>query len=185
MSKICKECKQKYYVGEGWYHKHGRNNPRYDAILSTQTKQKLSIAATGRIITEETKRKISDTMKKKWESGEFDHKILRSTKLGYRKDLGHLVRSTWEANFARILNYLGIEYKYEPICFDLDITNYTPDFYLPDKDMYIEIKGRDTKEVKNKRIMVRQRYGIKIKVIKWKRYNYFQNKYSKLILNWE
>jgi len=60
---------------------------------------------------------------------------------GFRKDLGHSVRSSWEANFARILKYLNITYEYEKQTFDLGDTTYTPDFYIPTKDTFYEVKG--------------------------------------------
>ena len=52
------------------------------------------------------------------------------------------VRSTWEANFARILRYLEIEFDYEGKRFTLkDGLTYSPDFYMTKRDMYYEIKG--------------------------------------------
>jgi DNA polymerase III alpha subunit/intein/homing endonuclease len=63
------------------------------------------------------------------------------SRMGFRKDLGHFVRSSWEADYCRVLNYHGIEYKYEPETFDLGEVSYTPDFYLPREDRYVEIKG--------------------------------------------
>src|SRR3989344_860684 len=55
---------------------------------------------------------------------------------GFRKDLNHYVRSSWEADFARILNLHKVKYEYEPKTFALtrsngEISNYTPDFYVP------------------------------------------------------
>ena len=65
---------------------------------------------------------------------------------GYREDIGIYVRSTWEANFARILNHLGIEWQYEPETFVVLVDgrelSYTPDFYLPASDHWVEVKGR-------------------------------------------
>jgi len=60
----------------------------------------------------------------------------------YRKDLGHYVRSSWEANFARILKIIGLEYEYEKYTFILkDGRTYTPDFYIKNKDKFYEVKG--------------------------------------------
>lgn len=67
---------------------------------------------------------------------------------GYRADLEHYVRSTWEANFGRILKLCGIKYAYEPSRFVLsDGRTYCPDFYVFDWDTYVEVKGweRDNK----------------------------------------
>ncbi|MFH1759116.1 MAG: DNA polymerase III subunit alpha [Patescibacteria group bacterium] len=65
---------------------------------------------------------------------------------GFRKDLGHYVRSNWEADFARILNLQKIKYEYEPKTFKLTtsdgrVVSYTPDFYTPSTNTFYEIKG--------------------------------------------
>lgn len=53
--------------------------------------------------------------------------------------------SSWEAKFAYFLDCSNIKWKYEPKAYDLIINNkettYTPDFYLPEFDCWIEIKG--------------------------------------------
>jgi hypothetical protein len=50
---------------------------------------------------------------------------------GFRAGITHYCRSTFEANFARVLMHLGVPYNYEPHLFKLsDGTYYTPDFYL-------------------------------------------------------
>ena len=66
---------------------------------------------------------------------------------GPRADLGVSVRSGWEANFIRWLNYQDIEWKYEPCRFYFPIKrgtrSYIPDLYLPGYDggKFVEIKG--------------------------------------------
>lgn len=60
---------------------------------------------------------------------------------GYRKDLGHYVRSSWEANVARWLIFNKYTYEYEPETFLFDGFSYTPDFYVPSLNQYIEVKG--------------------------------------------
>ncbi len=51
-----------------------------------------------------------------------------------------------EEEFARILDYYGIDWEYEPRTFPLQwdktgkVTEaFTPDFYLPQQDLYIEL----------------------------------------------
>jgi len=51
-----------------------------------------------------------------------------------------------EEMFARILDFYGIEWNYEPRTFPLEwdenhevTTAFTPDFYLPQQDVYIEL----------------------------------------------
>jgi len=51
------------------------------------------------------------------------------------------MRSSWEIKYAKYLDKLGINWRYEFKTFDLGNTTYTPDFYLPNQDLYIEIKG--------------------------------------------
>ncbi|HNH80342.1 MAG TPA: BglII/BstYI family type II restriction endonuclease, partial [Anaerolineales bacterium] len=68
------------------------------------------------------------------------------TKSGFREDLGHYVRSSWEADMARVFKYLGWEYQYEPLTFELVKNNgstitYTPDFYVAEQGVFYEIKG--------------------------------------------
>ena len=63
---------------------------------------------------------------------------------------GILMRSTWEVKYAKYLDKNDIKWQYESKTFDLDNTTYTPDFYLPETDTYIEIKGRWRDDAKKK-----------------------------------
>lgn len=64
---------------------------------------------------------------------------------GFREGIPHYCRSTFEANFARILLKEGIRYEYEPRVFKLDSGRYCPDFYLHDTfrglSGWVELKG--------------------------------------------
>jgi len=51
-----------------------------------------------------------------------------------------------ETEFARILDFYGIRWEYEPRTFDLEWDDqgrvtvaFSPDFYLPDQDLYVEL----------------------------------------------
>ena len=66
-----------------------------------------------------------------------------------------------EEEFARILDYYGIKWQYEPRTFVLaqddqgNITKaFTPDFYLPAEDLYVELTTMRPKLIskKNKKI---------------------------------
>ncbi len=53
---------------------------------------------------------------------------------------------TSEVEFARILDFYGIRWQYEPATFPLrwdaegrPAESFSPDFYLPDLDLYIEL----------------------------------------------
>lgn len=75
---------------------------------------------------------------------------------GKRADLDYgYFRSKWEANYARYLTQLEIEWKYEPKTFWFDgiksgTVNYTPDFYIPAEDTWIEVKGQWDSKSKTK-----------------------------------
>ncbi|MCK5307160.1 MAG: hypothetical protein KAJ73_00980 [Zetaproteobacteria bacterium] len=53
---------------------------------------------------------------------------------------GFLFRSRLEARWAVFFDALDIEYQYEPEGFDLDGIRYLPDFWLPTRECWIEIK---------------------------------------------
>lgn len=83
------------------------------------------------------------------------------TKTGHRNDLGLVLRSSWEANLARVLHVHGIVYEFEPKVFYFDKIKrgtkaYTPDFYLPKTGEWIEVKGYmdDKSRIKLKRFKI-------------------------------
>ncbi|MGQ9491954.1 MAG: hypothetical protein ACUVR4_14640 [Anaerolineae bacterium] len=62
-----------------------------------------------------------------------------------------------EAEFARILDFYGIPWEYEPRTFVLardalgNVTEaFTPDFYLPDQDLYVELTTMQPHQVRHK-----------------------------------
>lgn len=55
---------------------------------------------------------------------------------------GYKFRSRLEARWAVFFDAAGIKYEYEPQGFEMDDgTRYLPDFYLPELDVYAEVKG--------------------------------------------
>ena len=68
-----------------------------------------------------------------------------------------------ERQFARLLDFYQIDWDYEPRSFDLDwdsegrvVQRFTPDFYLPAYDLYIEITTLNQKLVTKKNRKVRR-----------------------------
>ena len=52
------------------------------------------------------------------------------------------MRSSWEVRVADYLTELNKEWLYEPTTFKLtDVLSYRPDFYVPEDNIYIEVKG--------------------------------------------
>jgi hypothetical protein len=68
-----------------------------------------------------------------------------------------------ERQFAKLLDFYQIQWQYEPRSFDLEvdpdgniIQRFTPDFYLPAYDLYIEITTLNQKLVTKKNRKVRR-----------------------------
>jgi hypothetical protein len=109
-------------------------------------------------------------------------------KAGIRKDISKIIYfySRWEANFARLLNYLDIKWRYQPKTFDLITQNYTPDFYLPKYNTYVEIKNFLWKYSKIRDEKFRELYPkINLVLLLSEDYLKLQGEYSSLIKNWE
>ena len=80
-----------------------------------------------------------------------------------------------ELECAKVLDYYGIAWEYEPRTFVLEkdgagrvLEAFTPDFYLPEQDLYVEITAMKQSLVtrKNRKMRkLRERYpGVKIKL---------------------
>ena len=109
-------------------------------------------------------------------------------KAGIRKDISAIIYfySRWEANIARLFNYLGVKWLYQPKTFDLGSQNYTPDFYLPDRNAYVEVKNFLWKYSKIRDRKFRKIYpDINLTLLLKKNYLKLEKKYSHLIKNWE
>jgi len=109
-------------------------------------------------------------------------------KAGIRKDINETIYfySRWEANIARLFNYFNIKWEYQPKTFDLVSQNYTPDFYLPDCDIFIEVKNFlwQYSEIRDKKF--RKLYpNINLILLLKKDYLELEKKYSHLIKKWE
>lgn len=113
---------------------------------------------------------------------------------GKRRDLNNTYfRSAWEANIARYYNYLGIEWQFEPKTFVFKnikrgSVSYTPDFYLPKEDKWIEVKGWMDSKSKTKLRRFKEQYPkeyAKLQLITEKEYKEIQRKLACFIKNWE
>lgn len=104
--------------------------------------------------------KISEFMKNGWKNNNFA-KLLHSKKIQYKNIW---MRSSWEVKYAQYLDKNNIKWLYESKTFDLGNTTYTPDFYLPETDIYIEIKGYLRPNSKNK-IKLFNKYFKNLKVL--------------------
>ena len=106
---------------------------------------------------------------------------------GFRADLNRYFRSRWEANQARILNYEHIKWEYESkkCRFKLsEGTIYVIDFYLPELNEYVEIKGGVSSDRKYN-LFILEYPEINIKIIRKEEYEKLSQKYQNKIINWE
>lgn len=133
----------------------------------------------------EARQRQSRMSKDAWSRGVFRNAKVGRGKAGFREDIGHFVRSSWEANFARILTQLGQDYKYEPRTFVLDTYSYRPDFYVHSKNVYVEIKGYVTPLALDKIAKTVKKYGVRIVLIDPEKYAWIASLYSKRIATWE
>ena len=69
-------------------------------------------------------------------------------------------RSQFELNLARILTDNKVPFEYENSKFQYipEPRNYTPDFYLPESDIYVEAKGHLTKDDRVKMLLVKRQH---------------------------
>ena len=79
---------------------------------------------------------------------------------------GIKMRSSYEIKYAQFLDLSGYKWKYEPKAFNLGDSTYTPDFYIPEWDLYIEIKGYWRGDAKMKYIKFKKLYPkVRMKVL--------------------
>ena len=147
------------------YGGHQKGNPAWNKGLTKQTDKRVeknavsvSKAMTGKIgkkHTEETKRKISLKMS-------INNRGGRSK---WYEVAGQKVQGTWERNCAMKFeeqNIVWEKLKTNQHTFSYEINgkmrSYTPDFYLKDYDVYLEIKGRWWGDDRKKMDIVLEKY---------------------------
>jgi hypothetical protein len=83
-----------------------------------------------------------------------------------------------EEQFARLLDFYQIEWQYEPRTFVLErdaegnvVEAFTPDFYLPQQDLYVELTTLRPKliRIKNRKLRALQELYPEVKVKLFKR----------------
>ena len=111
---------------------------------------------------------------------------------GYRDDIGVYVRSSWEANIIRLFNFLNIQYMYEPMRFtfpsDCAVISYLPDFYLPDYDLWVEVKGWMDEKSAIRIDMFEEYYPEEFRnlaIITEKQYKVISREYKNVVPFWE
>jgi len=150
-------------------------------------------------MTEEKRNQISQTLKRRYAEG----MKIPNAKNGMRKDLKMSFRSSWEANYARVLKFNDKKIEYENDRFTLyeedgSMANvYTPDFKIDDK-VFVEVKGhadsadewgcsckRCLRDKGKMKMMAEQYPEIEIILIGRKEYKELCQKYNVFVDNWE
>lgn len=138
--------------------------------LGLESRARLSASSKKKVFTEEHRKNISLALKGRKPSPECVARAVEARKgkehteaTKLKMSLAHLNRNiehekayvksggvhagVWmrclnsEGVFARQLDAAGIEWVYEPYRFRLSIGSYLPDFYLPQFDIWVEVKG--------------------------------------------
>jgi len=98
--------------------------------------------AVGHQNTPESRRRTSERLKKMWAEGRFEGESRPYFGRSAGAHAGVKMRClNSEGVFARDCEASGITWVYEPRRFKLSWCTYTPDFYLPEFDIWIEVKG--------------------------------------------
>jgi hypothetical protein len=126
-------------------------------LVSEETKKKMSEASKKRVWSEEQRMKHSESMKtavkKHPDSYTKNNVVGRVKNIDYN---GFKLKGKWELIVAKWLDKNQIKWEHETKSFEYEWNgkrNYYPDFYLPDFDFFIEVKGyvtdRDLSKWKN------------------------------------
>ena len=130
--------------------------------LTKEHRQSISLSHIGKKLSEEHRVNISKANSGK-NNGMFG-KIAKHGKGAYYKEI--YMRSSWEVAYAKYLDKNNIKWEYESKVFDLGNATYIPDFYLPEQDLYIEIKGWWRDDAKKKFDLFKIKYkDINIKIL--------------------
>lgn len=173
----------------------GRKNPSkgktleeiYGIEKARQIKEKLSKSKIGDknpTKKQEVKDKISKTAKENFKNGK--RKLSENSKIkhgGKREDLNNrYFRCSWEADFARILEYENIKYEYEKKIILSDCVYY-PDFFLKEINIYIEIKANNGNA--DKFMQFKNETNENAYIIYGDEFKFISKLYSYKIKNWE
>lgn len=128
IAKYANTCRENYKSGK---------NKSWIAGLTKETDERLL----------KTSQKISKTTKERAKEGTWHLSFSKSRIIEYN---GVKFLGSWEVKFAQYLDSKNIKWerpkKSFNYIFESSNHSYLPDFYLPDYDLYIEIKGYPTKK---------------------------------------
>jgi hypothetical protein len=117
-------------------------------LITEETRKKISESSKNRVWTKEQRIKHSESMKRAVEnhpdSYTKDNVVGRVKNIDYN---GVKLKGGWELIVAKWFDENNIKWEYETKSFDYEwngLKKYYPDFYLPDFNLFIEVKGYQT-----------------------------------------
>ena len=121
------------------------SDPNYE--LKDSTRKKLSDHSKSIVWSEEQKIKHSERMKKAVEAYPNSYTSSNRGRVKQFEYKGIKFQGTWELEFYKFCEEKNIAIERSNEWFEYEwngIRKYFPDFYLPEKDLYIEVKGYET-----------------------------------------
>lgn len=152
---ICKNC------GKHFQHKPARLNQFFcsvECFHANGRENRTCITCLKSFQVEKTSRNVRCSRKCQYvDQSNGKIKMHCNGRTGYRTDigLGLYFKSSLEADFARLLLYWQQPFEYESKTFATDKGAYTPDFYLPLADLFVELKGPEDEGTKFTNMMRR------------------------------
>jgi hypothetical protein len=177
--------------------KHSEETKELVAVASKKAWVRHKATGTG-LMSPENRQGLSDRSTKMWETRQPETAYSRC-KHGRRPDLGEMYfRSTWEANYARYLNFLQARgeierWEYEPVTFWFEaikrgVRSYKPDFQIFEngRSYFVEVKGwmDDKSKTKLKR-MAKYHPEVEVRVFGEKDYASLKRQLGSIIPGWE
>ena len=174
--KVCQERSDNMQGNKRWENSSGFTGQTHSELV----KNNLSVRAFEQHEDEESK---FHQLKPNSGNGKTGNRMIGDKEIWFR--------STWEANYARILNHKGIEFIFEPKWFKIPAsdqykeTHYVPDFYLVKEDRYVEIKGfiQDDDIYKMNKFV--ELYNVKLELIDSLKYKELKKEFKDVIKEWE
>jgi len=164
-------CNEITFGGKRFICGHDRRN----IPQSNAAKRKLSIANTGQHIHSEKQKKIWSKQRKGTRCGKNNPRYGKIAANGagrgkrsyYISPLQGQVcfRSSYELAYAKYLDSIHELWMYEMETFDLGNTTYTPDFFLPRRELFIEIKGYMSEKSQQKINKFNEQYTFNLEII--------------------
>jgi len=145
---------------------NGVNNSFYGKKHTQETKDKYFQNRTKEFLSKETLNKLRNHY--------HPINLVHGKRSHYQSPLQGQIcfRSTWELAYAKYLDSIHELWMYEMETFDLGNTTYTPDFFLPRREKFIEIKGyirpEDVNRVWQKINQFKEQYPWDLEVLRLK-----------------